>query len=64
MCVLIIFRKMVKFMGALKFMKEFLKEAEELAKELGEPLYLTKEEIYKRDMEKFKEQEKIKKTKC
>ena len=43
-------------MGDLKFMKEFLKEAEELAKELGEPLYLTKEEIYKRDMEKFKEQ--------
>ena len=43
-------------MGDLKFMKEFLKEAEDLAKELGEPLYLTKEEIYKRDMEKFKEQ--------
>ena len=36
----------------LGFMKEFLKEA----KELGEPLYLTKEKIYIKDMEKFKEQ--------
>ena len=39
----------------MHYMLKFREEAKKLAKELGEPLYLTREDIYKRDMERLKD---------